>query len=140
VASSSYLAAEFKASTGLKYLAGFCAYGVGLSAIYATTGVGLPCPFRAVTGWECPLCGATRMGAALLHLDLGAAFSFNPAVLVVLVVLGGLGVLWTVEVLGGPALRPPAQIGSRLRRVHPTRWLIIAMTSALIYTLARNLL
>ena len=47
---------------------------LALSALFATTGFGLPCPFLALTGWQCPLCGGTRMGSALLHGDLVSAF------------------------------------------------------------------
>jgi Protein of unknown function (DUF2752) len=130
----------FKASTGLIYLGGFFAYGVGLSALYATTGIGMPCPFRATTGWDCPLCGGTRMGSALLHGDWVAAFFYNPVVLVGLVVLGILGVAWTVEALGGPKLRPPSRLARRLRAVKPNGWLVIGLTAAVIYTLLRNLL
>ena len=136
---STYLAPEFRASRGLAYLGGFFAYGLGLSVLYATAGIGLPCPFRWATGWECPLCGATRMGSALLRLDVAAAFALNPVVLVGLMVLSVLGVLWTVEVLGGPQVRPPRRVGERLRRVHPTRWLVAGMTLAVLYTLLRNL-
>ena len=88
---------RFRPETGLKWIAGFFAFGLGLSALYATTGVGLPCPFRDVTGWDCPLCGGTRMGSALLHLEIGAAFAFNPLAMVVLIIVGSLGVLWTVQ-------------------------------------------
>jgi hypothetical protein len=140
VAGSTYVAAAFKPARGLTYLAGFLAYGVGLSALYATTGFGLPCPFRALTGWECPLCGATRMGNSLLHLDLTSAFRYNPVVLIGLIVLTVLGGLWTVELLGGPRVRPPDQVADRLRRIHPNRWLVIGMTAAVIYTVLRNLL
>ena len=139
VMASTHLAPEFRASRGLAYLGGFFAYGLGLSVLYATAGIGLPCPFRWVTGWECPLCGATRMGSALLQLDVAAAFAFNPVVLVGLMVLSVLGVLWTVEVLGGRRVRPPRRVGERLRRVHPTRWLVVGMTLAVLYTLLRNL-
>lgn len=41
--------------------------GALLSAVYATTGLGVPCPLLALTGWRCPFCGGTRLGAALLH-------------------------------------------------------------------------
>nr|WP_275588552.1 DUF2752 domain-containing protein [Microlunatus panaciterrae] len=110
-----------------------------MSALYATTGVGVPCPFRSLTGWNCPLCGGTRMGRSLLELDLVSAFRYNPLALVALVLLGVLGVLWTVEVLGGPKVRPPAALGARLKRVHPTRWSLIGLAVAVVYTLARNL-
>jgi len=122
----------------MAYLGGFFALGIGLSAVYATTGVGLPCPFRLATGWDCPLCGATRMGAALLHGDVGGAWAYNPLVLVGIVLLGGLGTLWLVEMLGGPRPRLPAAL-RRLRSVHPTTWLVSGMGLAVVYTLLRNL-
>jgi hypothetical protein len=118
----------------------FLAGGLALSALYATTGVGLPCPFRAVTGWECPLCGGTRMGDALLHGDLGAAFEFNPLALVGLLIMGVLGALWLTEAAGGPAFRLPRPFAERLRRIRTNHWLLIALVLAVSYTLARNLL
>jgi hypothetical protein len=135
-----YLAKEFRAANALVALGSFVASGVALSALYATTGLGVPCPFRALTGWDCPLCGGTRMGSSLLHLDIGAAFAYNPVALIGLVVVGSLGLLWTVEALGGPQVRPPAALGQRLRRVHPTSWLLLGLSAAAAYTLFRNLL
>lgn len=35
------------------------------------------CPFRLLTGWECPGCGSQRALHALLHLKLGQAFHYN---------------------------------------------------------------
>jgi hypothetical protein len=131
---------EFRVRTGLSWLAGFGAFGVGLSALYATTGLGFGCPFRALTGWDCPFCGGTRLGSALLHGDVVAAFWFNPAVFVGLVLLTIVGALWIVEALGGPKARPPNGIAARLRGVTPTRWLIVAGVAAALYTVARNLL
>src|SRR4030095_11809237 len=81
----------FRAGRAAGFVGVFFAGGLALSALYATTGVGLPCPFRAITGWECPLCGGTRMGDALLHGDLGAAFEFNPLALAGLLIIGVLG-------------------------------------------------
>ncbi|GAA1428770.1 hypothetical protein GCM10009616_09230 [Microlunatus lacustris] len=130
----------FRATRGLAYLGGFAVGGVGLSALYALTGVGLPCPFRMVTGWECPLCGGTRLGTALLHGDVVAAFSYNPVVLVGLVVLAVLGVLWTVEALGGPAARLPARLSVPLAQVRPTQWLIVGLAAAALFVVLRNLL
>lgn len=135
-----YLAKEFSARKGLVGLGVFFAYGLFMSILYATMRVGLPCPMRSLTGWDCPLCGGTRMGVALLHGDVPAALSYNPVVLIGLVVLTVLGVLWTVEVLGGPKIRPPAALGQRLRRVHPTQWTALALVFGIIYTLMRNLL
>ena len=130
----------FRPETGLKWMAGFFAYGLGLSALYATTGFGLPCLFREVTGWECPLCGGTRMGSALLHLQIGAAFAFNPVALVGLILVGLLGVLWTVQVAGGPGLRLPVKLRERLMAVHPSSWILAGTAVLVVYTVLRNLL
>lgn len=135
-----YLAPSFSVRAGLRYLGGFFAIGVGVSTLYATTGVGFWCPLRTLTGWQCPLCGGTRLGSSLLHLQIGQAFAYNPLVFVGLVVLTVLGLLWVVEALGGPRVRPPAVVGLRLRRVHPTTWLVLGLAVAAAYTVLRNLL
>ncbi|GAA1830369.1 DUF2752 domain-containing protein [Microlunatus capsulatus] len=133
-------APTFRATRGLGYLAGTAVFGVGVSGVYAATGLGLPCPFLMATGWECPLCGGTRLGSALLHGDLVAAFLYNPVVLVGLVVVSVLGVLWTLEALGGPAVRLPARVATRVARVHPTRWLVLGLVAAAAFVVLRNLL
>jgi hypothetical protein len=133
-------ARPFRATRGVAGLGGIAGFGVGLSALYAVTGVGLPCPFRMATGWECPLCGGTRLGTALLHGDLVAAFAYNPVVLVGLVVLTALGVLWTIEALGGPAVRLPDRAASALARVRPTGWLALGLVGAAVFVVLRNLL
>jgi hypothetical protein len=116
------------------------AYGVTLSALYAATGRGLPCPFRMLTGWQCPLCGGTRLGAALLHGDVPAAFADNPVVLIGLAVATVLGVLWTVEALGGPALRPPERVARALHRIRLNTWLVSGLLLASLSVLLRHLL
>lgn len=126
----------FRPRTGLAWLAGVAASGLGLSAVYAQTGLGLPCPFRALTGWWCPLCGGTRMGAALLHGDVVAAFWFNPLALVGLLAATLVGICWLVEAAGGPAARLPGA----LRRVRPGTWWIVLGIVALVFTVARNIL
>jgi Protein of unknown function (DUF2752) len=131
---------SFPATRAASYVGAVFAGGLALSALYTTTGLGLPCPFRLLTGWDCPLCGGTRMGEALLHGDVPAAFGFNPLALVGLVILGVLGVLWSVEAAGGPASRLPRPLSARLGRVHPMQWLVIGLLAAVIYTVARNLL
>ena len=130
----------FRPETGLKWIAGFFAYGLGMTALYAATGIGLPCPFRAITGWDCPLCGGTRMGNALLHFEIGAAFAFNPLALITLVVLGMLGVLWTVQFAGGPAIRPPAAMRERVSAVRGAWWLAAGLAVLVAYTVLRNVL
>jgi hypothetical protein len=134
------LPTAFRATSALRPLIGFFAAGLGLSALYATTGVGVGCPFRIVTGWDCPLCGGTRMGSALLHGDVAAAFAFNPVALVGITLLGVVGVLWVVEALGGPVVRPPAGVRQRLLRTTPRQRLVAFFTVAVVYTVLRNLL
>ena len=56
---------------------------------------GLPtlCPFRRVTGLDCPGCGMTRALSALLHGDPDAAAAHHPLVLVALPLAVG-ALLW----------------------------------------------
>lgn len=129
-----------RAARRLGYLGGFAAFGVALSAAYATTGNGLPCPFRLATGWDCPLCGGTRMGSALLHLDLATAASLNPVVLVGLVLLSLYGASLVVELLTGARLQVPEALSRRLRRIPVNGWLVVSLMLAVLYTLLRNLL
>ncbi len=43
------------------------------------TSVMMPkCPFKLLTGFDCPACGSQRTLHALLHGELGKALSFNP--------------------------------------------------------------
>ena len=130
----------FRAGRAAGFVGAFFAGGLVLSALYATTGFGLPCPFRAIIGWDCPLCGGTRMGSALLHGDLQAAFLCNPLALISLLVLGLLGGLWAVEAAGGPAIRLPRSLAASLRRIRPGQWLALGLAVAVIYTIARNVL
>ncbi len=127
------------ARSGLPVVGGLLAGGLALSALYATSGIGLPCPFRAATGWLCPLCGGTRMGEALLHGDLGSAFLANQLALTAVAVLLGLGVLWTVELLGGPAIRLPQPLSRPLRRVATWVWLVVGAVIAMGFAVLRNL-
>jgi len=46
------------------------------------TGFFPACPFRALTGLNCPGCGSTRGLHRLLHGDVIAAFEFNPLMVV----------------------------------------------------------
>lgn len=79
--------------------------GVGLlvAPLMAQSDSGpVTCPFRAVTGLDCPFCGATRATAALATGDLGAALDHNllyTALIVPLLAVGWL--LWTRSAASG---------------------------------------
>ena len=47
------------------------------------------CPFRLLTGWNCPACGGLRMTHDVLHGDLAAAITDNVFLLVGIPVLAG---------------------------------------------------
>lgn len=66
--------------------------GIGLAyAVFVgLSGWSVPCPFHALTGLLCPGCGVTRMCMALLALDLPAAWTANPVLLLLLPVLAAL--------------------------------------------------
>lgn len=65
----------------------------------------LACPLRATTGLPCPTCGMTRAVVAAVHGDLLGSLRYNPAGLLLLVLV--------VAVVARPALtriRPPAAL------------------------------
>jgi Protein of unknown function (DUF2752) len=47
------------------------------------------CPFRLLTGWNCPACGGLRMVHDVLHGDVAGAISDNVFLLVGIPVLAG---------------------------------------------------
>lgn len=58
-----------------------------------TAGFFPTCPFRALTGLQCPGCGSTRACYQLIHLHPVAAFKLNPLMMLTLpfIVYGLLG-------------------------------------------------
>ena len=111
--------------------------GVALSGVYGLSGplhVGLPCLLKLTTGWDCPLCGATRMGAAMLRGDVLSAWQFNPVVL-----LGGTTlVIWFV----GALLYQAGWLRRPLPRPRGTTGRVLAVLLLLVlvvFTVGRNL-
>ena len=64
------------------------------------------CPFRALTGFTCPGCGSTRGMHQLLHGNLGAAFEFNPLLLLALPFLAYALLRYSYLVLSGQPIKP----------------------------------
>ncbi len=63
------------------------------------------CPWRAVTGLDCPFCGATRAMATLALGDLGAALDHNAFLVLVVLPLAALGwIAWLAARLRGTRL------------------------------------
>ena len=73
-------------------------------------GFGFPtCPFRLLTGWNCPGCGGLRMTHDLLHGDVAAAITDNVFLLLGLPLLAAWLVLrWRA----GRPLMPRTDLGS----------------------------
>jgi hypothetical protein len=98
-------------------LARLTALGTGVAFAGALTYVGLvdphrqgslfpPCPFKMLTGWNCPACGGLRMTHDLLHGDLAAAAVDNVFLLVGLPALLGWVLLRRRQ--GRPVMTRPA--------------------------------
>lgn len=69
-------------------LAGSLGY-VGLVDPHKPGSVFPVCPFRLLTGWNCPACGGLRMTHDVLHGDLAAAITDNVFLLVGIPLLAG---------------------------------------------------
>ena len=84
-------------------------------------GFGFPvCPFKALTGWNCPACGGLRMTHDILHGDLGAAVVDNVFLLVGLPMLfAWLLVRWRN---GKPLMNTPAMV---VIIVAATTWTVV---------------
>ncbi len=69
------------------------------------------CPFRLLTGLDCPFCGATRAAASLAHLDLVGALDHNA--LFVLVILPVAVLAWAVWAARAWRGRPAQLVADR---------------------------
>lgn len=81
------------------------------------------CPFKVLTGWNCPACGGLRMTHDVLHGDLAAAVVDNVFLLIGLPMLA----LWAVW---------------RIRRGEQwftTPVMVVVGFSAVVWTIVRNM-
>jgi hypothetical protein len=102
-------------------LGGGLAY-VGLSDPHRPGFLFPGCPFRMLTGWNCPACGGLRMTHDLLHGDVGAAVVDNVFLLVGLPLLAvWLLVRWR-----------------RGQRLMPLPAMVTIFVAAIAWTIARN--
>ncbi|MGB8405734.1 MAG: DUF2752 domain-containing protein [Mycobacterium sp.] len=87
-------------------------------------GFGFPaCPFKMLTGWNCPLCGGLRMTHDVLHGDLAAAVVDNVYALVGIPLLA----LWLVI------------CWRRGRRVPSAALTTVVLVTMVAWTVVRNL-
>ena len=56
--------------------------GIAYAIWFSFTGIGIPCPIRAVTGYRCPGCGITHCAVNLLHGRVREAFEANQFVFI----------------------------------------------------------
>ena len=110
---------------------GLAAGALGLGAL-AYVGLGNPhqpgslfppCPFKLLTGWNCPGCGGLRMTHDLLHGDVSAAVVDNVYLLIGLPLLA-VWSLWRAR-RGRPVLSPVL--------------LVMLIATATAWTVVRNL-
>ena len=100
------------------------------SALLDPTGGPRLCPFKAMTGLDCPLCGATRAAHQLFRGNVIAALDFNAVFVVAAPLLIWIAVAVLRQGLGDTAVRLPS-----VRR--PT---VIALVAAVVtFTVIRNL-
>jgi hypothetical protein len=97
---STWTVAAITAAAALPFAIGRLGSGLIVGHDAALAGLVL-CPFRAVTGIPCPLCGATRSVVLFSHGD-AAFLQYNPFWVGVLLALAGLG---AVLVLAGGVRR-----------------------------------
>jgi hypothetical protein len=100
-------------------LAGSLAY-IGLADPHRPGFLYPTCPFKMLTGWDCPACGGLRMTHDVLHGDLAAAVTDN---LFVLLGLPLLAVWLLVRWRRGKRLMPASAVITLV--IAATAWTIV---------------
>lgn len=104
--------------------------GVLYGLICSWLGVGIPCLFYKLTGFQCPGCGVSRMCLSLLRLDFAGAWRYNSAILLLLPLGIGLAIRVGVRYV---------KSGSRVltKEENAVVWFMAAVL--LVFGVARNL-
>lgn len=87
------------------------------------------CPFKMMTGYDCPGCGATRSLNALLHGDVVAAADHNLLFVLALPIAIVAFAVWTARRLGADAPSLPG----------PRAWLPVAVVAISLFWALRLL-
>lgn len=96
------------AERGLRWAGGLLLAGAMLATpAWLSMQTGPACPFLAVTGLPCPLCGGTRTCAALVRGEWSLAWNTNPGALVLVVWMALLAVQWVAEGVMGRRRQAP---------------------------------
>ncbi|MCB0950311.1 MAG: DUF2752 domain-containing protein [Mycobacterium sp.] len=103
-------------------VAGGLAY-VGFGNPHSPSFVFPACPFKALTGWNCPACGGLRMTHDILHGDLPAALVDNAFLLIGLPML----LAWVLVRRSGG------------KPVSTTSAFVVIIGAAVMWTILRNL-
>ena len=90
----------------------------------------IPCVFHLVTGLKCPGCGITHLLLALVQGRIAEAFSYNPAVFILLPVLGA--------VMGRAGLRY-VRSGSFALKTAEENVMIGAAAALILFGIVRNI-
>ncbi|CAB4719695.1 unannotated protein [freshwater metagenome] len=92
------------------------------------------CPFRLITGHQCPFCGTTRSFGALVQGDISGSIAYNPSGILLSIVI----IFWMISPAKLRAVR--VRIAQAWWRIsEPTRWMLLALLIGTVtgYILAR---
>ena len=92
------------------------------------------CPFRLITGHQCPFCGTTRSFGALVQGDISGSIAYNPSGILLSIVI----LFWMISPAKLRAVR--VRIAQAWWRIsEPTRWMLLALLIGTVagYILAR---
>lgn len=93
-----------------------------------------PCPFRSLTGFDCPFCGGTRATRELFTGDIAGAADYNLLVPLLFLAAVGIGLWWLLSRWGGAVSFDSARVVATRRTV----WIGLGIGLAAFWVL-RNL-